>query len=123
MAQVSPGGWFSPHRAQIRLTVRIVVAALASFMLGHLLHLAQSYWAVITAVIVMQASVGGALKATFDRIVGTIGGSIWGVAVSLTIPHGDVVGLALALAVVLLPLSLLTAFRPAYRVAPITAVI
>ena len=123
MAQVSLGGWLSPHRAQIRLTVRIVVAALASFALGHLLHLAQSYWAVITAVIVMQASVGGALKATFDRIVGTIGGSIWGVAVSLAMPHGDPASLGLALAVVLAPLALLTAFKPAYRVAPITAVI
>ena len=123
MAQIPLSGWYRPHRAQVRLTVRIVVAALASFGLGHALHLAQSYWAVITAVIVMQASVGGALKATFDRIVGTIGGSIWGVAVLLTVPHGDPASLALALAVVLAPLALLTAFKPAYRVAPITACI
>ena len=115
--------WISRRRPQLRLSLRITIAALASFALGEVLGLAQSYWAVFTAIIVMQASVGGSIKATVDRFVGTVGGSLWGVVVSLAIPHGDSVSMGLALLAVLAPLALVSALYPAYRVAPITAVI
>ena len=51
-----------------------------AFALGELLGVKQVYWAVLTAVIVMQASVGGSLKATSERLVGTAVGAIWGMA-------------------------------------------
>ncbi|MDB5411197.1 MAG: hypothetical protein JWL84_6109 [Rhodospirillales bacterium] len=123
MAEAPLGAWLGSHRAELRLGLRITIAGLLTFALGHLLGLAQSYWAVLTAVIVMQASVGGSLKATLDRFVGSLGGAAWGVVVSLAIPHETILSLGLALAVALVPLGLLTALRPTYRVAPITAII
>jgi uncharacterized membrane protein YccC len=117
------GGWLGRHRAQFRLGLRITVASLATFALARLLGFAQSSWAVLTALIVMQASVGGSLKATADRLVGSLGGAAWGVAVCLAVPRADAVGLGVALAVGVAPLAVAAAIRPAYRVAPVTAII
>ena len=86
--------WARGHRAQLRLGLRITLASLATFAVGRLLGLPQAYWAVLTAVIVTQASIGGSLKASRDRFVGSLGGAAWGVAVSLSIPHAGVWGLA-----------------------------
>jgi uncharacterized membrane protein YccC len=103
--------------------VRITTASVAAYILCHLLGLVQSQWAVLTAVIVMQASVGASLKAMFDRFMGTLGGAVWGVVVSLSLHHTGFAPLGVALAVGIAPLALLTALWPAYRVAPITAII
>ncbi len=115
--------WLGRHRADLRLALRVTVAGLLSFALGHLLGLPQAYWAVLTSVIVMQSSLGGSVKATLDRLAGTLGGAVWGVIVSGAIPHTGTVSLGVALTVSLAPLALLVALRPAYRVAPITAII
>ncbi len=115
--------WIGRNRTQLRLAARITIASVAAYVVGHLLGLQQSQWAVLTAVIVMQASVGASLKAMLDRFVGTVGGAVWGVAVSLSLHHGAAMPLWLALAIGIAPLAVLTAFRPAYRVAPITAII
>lgn len=117
------GAWLRDRRAQLRLGLRITVASLAAYALSRLLGLAQSPWAVLTALIVMQANVGGSLKATVDRFLGSLGGAIWGVAVALAIPHGDPLRLAVALAAGVGPLAVVAAIWPAYRVAPVTAVI
>jgi uncharacterized membrane protein YccC len=119
----SLGAWALRHRAQLRLSLRITVACLLTFALGHLLHLAQSYWAVLTAIIVTQASVGGSLKATIDRFIGSLGGAVWGVAVSLVIPHGTTLMLGVAMTAGLAPLAVVAAFYPQYRIAPVTAII
>ena len=115
--------WISRHRVELGLSLRIGAAALVTYALGTVLGLAQTYWAVFTTVVVMQASVGGSMKASLDRIVGTIGGAAWGVAVAVTVPHRGVVSTGFALAVTLLPLAVVAAFRPAYRVAAITGTI
>jgi uncharacterized membrane protein YccC len=115
--------WVSRHRIELGLSLRISAAGVVSYALGTALGLSQSYWAVFTTVIVMQASVGGSMKASLDRIVGTIGGAAWGVAVAVTVPHQGAVATELALALTLLPLAVVAAFRPAYRVAAITGTI
>jgi len=111
------------YRLEAGLTLRMSAAGLITFAVAHLLDLTQIYWAVLTAVIVMQASIGGSLKAMIDRFIGTIGGAGWGVAVTLTLPHQSVLSTGLALAVALVPLAAVVAFQPGYRVAPVTAVI
>ena len=116
-------GWVSRHRIELGLSLRMTTAGLLSFVAAHLLGLVQVYWAVLTAVIVMQTSVGGSLKAMFDRFVGTLGGAAWGVAVTVGLPHQGVAATGVALAVALIPLAVLVAFRPGYRVAPVTAAI
>src|SRR5712691_1901374 len=115
--------WLAQYRPKAGLTLRMSAAGLITFAVAHLLGLTQIYWAVLTAVVVMQASVGGSLKAMIDRFAGTIGGAGWGVAVTLAIPHGDAISTELALAVALVPLAALVAMRPSYRIAPVTAVI
>ena len=115
--------WLARHRLEAGLTLRMSAAGLLSFAVAHLIGLAQVYWAVLTAVIVMQASIGGSLKAMIDRFVGTIGGAVWGVAVTLAVPHEGAWETGLALAAALAPLAAVVAVRPGYRVAPVTAAI
>lgn len=115
--------WLVGHRVVLGLSLRITVAGLLSFALGEALGLDRVYWAVLTSIIVMQASVGGSLKATVDRFAGTIGGAAWGVAVAVAVPHSGPVSTGVALGIALVPLAALVAFRPTYRVAPVTGVI
>jgi uncharacterized membrane protein YccC len=115
--------WIASHRAEITLSLRITVAGLIAFALGELLGVKQVYWAVLTAVIVMQASVGGSLKATSERLVGTVAGAIWGAALGAAIPHPGLLATAGLLVAALLPLAALIAWWPSFRVAPVTAII
>ncbi len=116
-------GWLAKHRPEAGLTLRMSAAGLIAFAIAHLLGLTQIYWAVLTAVIVTQASIGGSLKAMVDRFIGTLGGAGWGVAVTLAIPHPGVLSTGFALAVALVPLAAVVAVRPGYRIAPVTAAI
>ena len=119
----SVADWLAQHRPEAGLTVRMSAAGLITFAVAHLFGLTQIYWAVLTAVFVTQASIGGSLKAMVDRLIGTIGGAGWGVAVTLTLPHRSMLSTGLALAIALVPLAAVVAFRPGYRIAPVTAVI
>ena len=115
--------WFRSHRAQFRLGLRITVAGLVSYVLCPLFGLAQSYPAVLTAVIVMQASVGASLKAMMDRFVGSLGGALWAVGVLLALQHFNRFSTGTVLVIALVPLAMFAAFKPAYRTAPTTAII
>jgi uncharacterized membrane protein YccC len=117
------GLWLKRRRGEIRLAVRVAVAGVLAFALAQFLDLAQGYWAVLTAVIVMQASVGGSLKATLDRLTGTLGGAVYGAVIATLVPRGGALSLGLALALSLAPLALVAALDARFRVAPITAVI
>ena len=93
-----------------------------AYLVAVQLSLPQAFWAVVTALIVVQMSVGGTVAAGIDRIVGTVGGSLVGAAVAqlrLGVGLSDVVAFALVIA----PLSVLAAHQPRFRVAPLTAVI
>src|SRR4051812_29799579 len=114
---------FSRRRAEIRHGLRIAIAGVLSFALAHALGLPQGYWAVFTAVLVVQGSVGGSWKASVDRLIGTLLGAVYGAVIATAVPHDDVLLLGAALAISLTPLALLAALYPSYRVAPLTAVI
>jgi uncharacterized membrane protein YgaE (UPF0421/DUF939 family) len=77
---------------------------------------------VLTSVIIMQTSVGGSLKASIDRLLGSFTGAVWGARVTLTSPYRDILGLGLALAVALAALAL-TTLNLNYRVAPVIAIV
>jgi uncharacterized membrane protein YccC len=113
------------HRraAELRLGVRITLAGLGTYLLAQWVGLPQGYWAVFTAVIVTQGSVGGSLKASRDRLIGTIGGALYGAAVATLIPHADPRSFVLVLAITLAPLALAAAIYPRYRIAPVTGAI
>ena len=111
------------RRAEIRHGLRITVAGVLSFALAQALGLPQGYWAVFTAVLVVQGSVGGSWKASVDRLLGTLLGAVYGAIIATLVPHQNPLMLGAALAISLTPLALLAAFNASYRVAPITAVI
>jgi uncharacterized membrane protein YccC len=94
-----------------------------AFALAKLLGFAHGYWAVITAIIVMQTSVGGSLKAAVDRLVGTMAGALWGAAIAVLVPHEAAGGLAAAVALAIAPLALLAAIKVNFKAAPIAAFI
>ena len=116
-------GWAGANAAALRLCFRMTVAGLLAYVLAEFFALPQGYWAVFSAIIVMQASVGGSVKATIDRVIGTIGGAVAGGAVGYIVPHQSVFSLGVALVIALAPLTLVAALWPNYRIAPLTAVI
>ena len=111
-------------RPQLRLCLRVTVAALLSFVLGKSLNFPLGgLWAVLTAVVVTQTSVGGSLKATIEYLTGTLGGAVYaGVIAVLILPANEISHL-IALAIAVAPLALLAAINTNFRVAPYTAVI
>ena len=115
--------WAGANAAANWLSFRMTVAGLLAYVLAQLFTLPQGYWAVFSAIIVTQASVGGSVKATTDRLIGTIGGAVAGAAVAFSVPHESVLSLGVALLIALAPLTLAAALRPNYRIAPLTAVI
>jgi hypothetical protein len=80
-------------------------------------------WAVLTAIIVTQMSVGRSLKATRDYLVGTLGGAIYGGAVAVLIPHSGEVTLLVVLVLAVAPLAFVAAINPSLNVATVTAII
>ncbi len=116
-------GFAAHRRVQLALSIRVTIAALASLLLAQLLQLPLPLWAVLTAVIVTQMSVGRSLKATFDYLAGTVGGAIYGGAIGVLISYTNEIALLAGLAVAVAPLALLAAINPRFSVAPITAII
>lgn len=112
----------SRYRAELRLTARTVLAACLSLLVAETLGLPQSYWAVVTALLVVQVSLGGTIAAGMDRIAGTVAGAGAGVLAALL---GQLAGAnpTIVALPVIAPLALLGAVRPNFRLAPVTAVI
>jgi uncharacterized membrane protein YccC len=92
------------RRVQLALSIRVTIAALVALALAQFLQLPLPLWAVLTAVIVTQVSVGRSLKATFDYLVGTL-------------------ALLAVLALAVAPLAFIAAINPRFSVAPVTAII
>ncbi len=111
------------RRVQLALSIRVTIAALVALALAQFLHLPLPLWAVLTAVIVTQMSVGRSLKATFDYLAGTLGGAIYGGAIGVLIPHASEIALLAVLAVAVAPLAFVAAINPRFSVAPVTAII
>jgi uncharacterized membrane protein YccC len=80
-------------------------------------------WAVLTAVVVTQMSVGGSLKATIEYFTGTLGGAVYAGVIAVLIPPTNEFALLIALAIAVAPLALLAAINASFWVAPFTAVI
>src|SRR5262249_37296589 len=79
-------------------------------------------WAVLTAVILTQISVGRSLKASMDYLVSTLGGAIYVGAIGAFIPHDNSLPVFAGLALALAPAVLLAALNARFSAAPFTAV-
>lgn len=111
------------RRVQLALGSRITIAAVATLVIGHLTDTPMVLWAVLTAVILTQMSVGRSVKATIDYALGTVGGAIYAGLVSALLPPTSEASLGGALALAIAPLATLAAFSPRFSVAPSTGVI
>jgi uncharacterized membrane protein YccC len=111
------------RKAQMALAVRVTVAAFGALAIAMALHLMLPLWAVLTALIVTQMSVGRSLKATRDYMFGTVGGAIYGGAVAVLIPHSGEGALLVLLMLAVAPLAFIAAINPSLNAAPVTAVI
>lgn len=110
------------RKTEIRHAIRVSAAVGAAFTLATLLRLPQGYWAVFTAVIVVQASLGATITASIERFLGTVVGAVAGAgAAYFHVKWPELGGLILCVTVALL--SFLVSMRPALKVAPVTAVI
>lgn len=115
---------FRPRMSQVRLGLRVTVAVLLAFVVGHVLGVPLAgLWAVLTALIVTQMSVGGSLKASIEYLVGTLGGAVYAGAIATLIPHDNEPALVAVLAFALGPMALLAAMNPSFRAAPFTAAV
>ena len=115
-------GGLRDRSAELRLSLRMAVAAVLSLAAAQLLNLPIALWTVLTAVILTQMSVGGSLKATTDYLVGTVGGAIYAGAVGALVPHTNELALLGALALAVAPAALVAAINPRYSAATFTAV-
>jgi uncharacterized membrane protein YccC len=120
--------WFraqaGTHRAQLRFCLRMTVAAVLAFALAQVWNLPlHGLWAVLTAVVVTQISVGGSLHATTEYIIGTIVGAVYAAGVGILVPHMTTISLAGVLALTIGPLAYAAAVYPSFRVAPFTGAI
>jgi uncharacterized membrane protein YccC len=111
------------RRVHLALALRVTVAAIVALVAAQQLGLPLPLWAVLTAVIVTQMSVGRSLKATGDYFVGTLGGAIYGGAVAVLLPHQSEGALLAVMVIAVAPLALLAAGKPNLNVVPITAII
>jgi uncharacterized membrane protein YccC len=111
------------RQAELKLGVRVTLSAVLTLVLGQLLNVPLVLWAVLTAVIVTQTSVGRSLKTTIDYFVGTLGGAVYAGTVAALIPHDGEFALLGVLAIAVAPLVVLAAINSSFNVAPFTAVI
>ncbi|EFL52450.1 conserved hypothetical protein [Solidesulfovibrio fructosivorans JJ]] len=109
-------------RLGIRHAGRTAVAAVVTQLVVTALNLPQGYWAVITAVIVMQANIGGSIRAAWARLLGTGVGAAMGI---VAVHFGGVTWPALGLAVfaTVMVCTAVPFLRESSRVGGITAVI
>ena len=116
-------GHLRSRRTQLALAVRVTAAAVAAYSIATALHLALPLWAVLTALIVTQMSVGRSLKATADYMLGTIGGAVYGGAIAVLIPHSGEAALLALLVLTVAPLAFIGSLNPTLTAATVTGVI
>ncbi len=99
---------------------RTAFAASLCWLLAQLLGLHDGYWGAISAIIVLQSNVGSTIRASRDRILGTIIGAVLGFSCTLfgQLPWNYI--LAVFLAVVVCGLL---GFRNSSRLAGVTVTI
>jgi uncharacterized membrane protein YccC len=106
---------------QLKQPLKTGVAAALATVMYQLLHLGHGYWAVISAIIVMQSNLGRSIFAGVNRLLGTAVGALVGTAVLWLVgTHLFAVFLAVTLTTWICSI---TPLREAQRLAGFTAVI
>src|SRR5262245_5183923 len=115
--------WLASHRVEWGLCLRVTISAVLAFVTAHLLNLAIALWAVLTAVILTQLSVGRSVKAATDYFTATVGAAIYAGMIGTLVPHTNEISLLAVLAIAVAPAALLAALNPRFSAAPFTVVL
>src|SRR5262249_2820667 len=102
------------YSVELRLGLRVSIAAVGSFVLSHWLNLPLVLWTVLTAVILTQMNVGRSVKATLDYMAGTLGGVVYSGAIAVLVPHESELALLAVLAIGIAPMAMLAAINPRF---------
>ena len=102
-------------------TLRILSACGLAFGIAAAVGLPDRFWAMVTAVVVMQPALDATLSAGRDRIVGTMLGALAGFGVIEAARHG--LALFAMFWVALVPLAMMTAVWPNLRLSCIALVV
>jgi Fusaric acid resistance protein family len=100
-----------------RLAIAVVIAFLVSTSFG----LPESFWAVMSALIVVRPTAGSTLGAGWDRVRGTMTGTVVGLG-GVWLHHSGLGSAASTLAIIAI-VAFMSAVVPAMRSAPISALI
>lgn len=118
MARLS--GLLSP--SHFKLGLRAAIAGLVAYGLATGLALPNGYWAVLTAVLVVQATIGASLTVAIDRALGTVVGGVVGVAAAMLAGNSATLTYV-ALGVAVFFTATLSARSASFKLAPVTVVI
>ena len=117
-SSLTPGAGRGPDwRHGTRLSIAVVIAFTVSIAFG----LPENFWAVMSALIVVRPTAGSTLGAGWDRVRGTLGGTVIGLA-GVWLHHVGV-GSQLGMLGIIAIVAFLSAVVPALRAAPISALI
>ncbi len=109
----------------LKLAIKTGLAALATDLGANWLHLPSPTWAVVSAVIVMQANLGSSFNASWQRLIGTGIGALFGalfgaIIASFDAPLAPTLGLGMTFVVLVCTLLKL---MESLRIATVTFVI
>lgn len=107
-------------RDALRFALQSAAAAAATFIAMEAAGLPEKFVAIISAVLVVQPSVGGTAGKAKDRLVSTVFGSAIGILCLVVLPRGF--GTAAALAISMFVMNAVAAFRPDWRYGVVAAV-
>jgi uncharacterized membrane protein YccC len=106
----------------MRQALQTALAACLAYAAAELLHMPQGFWAVVTAIMIMQANVGASLGQAIDRLAGSLLGVLIGGAAAVLLADTHLLRYA-GLAASVLVLAYFAGRRPALRIASVTAAI
>lgn len=112
---------YAQHRDALLVAGRVGVSATLAYFVATLQHLPETYWPVMSAVIVARGGARGMGGSAADRLIGTLAGAAFGLAATFLRHFGlpDWALLFLAMA----PMAFLSADNAAFRSAPMAAMI
>lgn len=113
---------YRPTSRKMQQSIQTMVAAVVAYLVATYFALPQGYWSVMTAILVVQASIGASLGLAFDRLLATLLGAVVAAALVAIFGHAPGVSVIL-LAVSVLALSYVATFRGSLRLASVTAAI
>lgn len=108
--------------AHLKLALRATIAGIVTYLLAEQFSLPNGYWAVLTAVLVVQATLGASLSVAIDRALGTLAGGVVGVAGAMVAGHSQIQTLVV-LSLALFIAAAMAARSPSFKLAPVTVII